>query len=369
MSLACALLGAWLSAWCPPAPPPLVEHLSGAVRLRPQVEQSADTANRMLAAAGEPYRITPSWLLEGRGLRPSELVVYLMQSPASPSARAVQRESAAAIIDSIHSDEAGIDETFEGCADLDDCVEDLYPEETGTLAIHVLNQLNKSEVGLTHSECRCIVLIEHDLRMFELVFGADWDSYVLITRYAGDEDGLREAIDQDLIPNSLTDGKAVSLKAMIAIVFLHEIGHQSNHEIIPSVLAEEAGLSDFIAAQDGSRREEFRADAFVASVLKRACFGREVQTDEYAVCLAPVELGMLNFVIGVKGKSREARCLRYFDIVEGYPNWQARFLAMGVLYNGYSSVALFQDYLETRAALARAPWVDEVPACVSALPD
>ncbi|MGP6087263.1 hypothetical protein, partial [Antarctobacter jejuensis] len=220
----------------------------------------------------------------------------------------------------------------------------------------------------TRKECRCIVLIEHELRLFELVFGADWDRYILLTRFAGFPGELEAAIEEDRLPDALTDGETVTLAAMVTLILLHEVGHSADYSIDPTEATIVSGLNELIESLDEKRREELRADAFTGSVLERACFERRLDPGEENACLAASELSMLTFIVGMKGKSRDARCLRFLDTVPGYPNWQARFMTIGLMQHpGPSSIGLLRDYIETRNNLMLLPWLSDVPVCRSAI--
>ncbi|TGN37501.1 hypothetical protein E4L95_22860 [Paracoccus liaowanqingii] len=344
----CAVLATWF-AHCVPEPPPEATQLTEAVMLRPVVEEAIDVANRLLSVSNEPFKITPFWSRDSRASDANEIVVYLMQSPASPAARVAQRNRTAEVLSSMQADQSGIDDAASDCGELDDCVDQLYPEETVNFAIRTLNELTRWEVGKTRKDCRCIVLIEHDLRMFELVFGADWDRYILLTRFAGFPGELEAAIEEDRLPEALTDSETVTLAAMVTLILLHEVGHSTDYSISSTDATMGSGLDELIDSLDEERREELRADAFTGSVLGRACFERRLDPAEENACLAAAELSMLTFVVGMKGKSREARCLRFLDTVPGYPNWQARFMTINLFqYPNASSIGLLRDYIKSK---------------------
>ncbi|WP_131802670.1 hypothetical protein [Limimaricola pyoseonensis] len=336
--------------------------------LRPVVEEAITLANRLLSVSNEPYKVTTSWSRDSRASDANEIVVYLMQSPASPAARAAQRNRTAEVLSAMQADQSGIDDGAFDCGELDDCIDQLYPEETVNLAMRTLNELTRWEVGKTRKECRCIVLIEHDLRMFELVFGADWDRYILLTRFAGFPGELEAAIKEGRLPEALTDGETVTLAAMLTLILLHEVGHSTSYSISSTETTMASGLDELIDDLHEERREELRADAFTGSVLRRACFDRRLVPAEENACLAAAELSMLTFIVGMKGKSREARCLRFLDTVPGYPNWQARFMTINLIQHpGPSSIGLLRDYVETRNSLVQLSWLSDVPVCSSAL--
>lgn len=360
MSPICALLASVLTALCAPAPPPVLDGLHPAVALRPEVERAAATANALLEAAGETPKVVPEWNLDGTPGE-DEVVVYLMGSPASPSSQAAQRKRATELVETMQTNLPEIDQRFYDCSDSDDCVEGLYPEETGTLAVNAVNQLNSWDVGKTDPDCRCVLLNENDLRIFAIVFGAAWDRYFLLNRFDSAEE-FQQALDQGRIPEMILDGRAMTLEAMLVLILLHEVGHVSPHDFGPPPDGDGGTIATYRASLDASEREEARADDFLAGVLNRACIGRPLAQDQYDACLAPPELGLLTFVIGMKGKSRVARCLRYFDTVKGYPNWQARFLTISAALNpGFSD--MLGDYLGTRAELAKEPWARTTPGC------
>lgn len=362
MSLACLVFAAILpTIACPPTPPAIVEQLGEATLLRPDVERAIQVTNDALQAAHEPFRVEASWQLNGRGLSKSEIAVYLVRSPASSRVLARERKGLEAMIAAIGTDYGGIVEDAEHCGDLDDCVETLYPEATVNLVLKVLNRLNAWELAKTSPECRCIVLIEQDLRLYRIVFGADWDRYILLTRFDNAEE-LRAALENNRIPDDLLDGEGVPLEAMVAFLLLHEVGHLTDLPLQISA-RENVDLAKFLDGLSPDQREELRADSFVARVLVARCFGQNPTGLLLHACLAPPVLSMLTFVVGMKGKSKDARCLRYFDTVLGYPNWQARLLLLDYQLEPINGYLLLSKYLSTRQQLLEQPWIGESEVC------
>ena len=367
MSLACLVFAAILPATaCPPPPPAIVEQLGEARLLRPDVETAIGVANEALQAAHESFRLVASWQLKGRGLSQDEIVVYLIRSSISARLLARERKELEATIAAIGTDFGGIVEGAEDCGDLDDCVETLYPEATVNLVMEVLNRQNAWELAKTSPECRCIVLMEQDLQLYRIVFGADWDRYVLLTRFDSAEE-LRAALASNRIPNGLLDGESVPLGAMVAFLLLHEVGHVTQVPLQIST-RDNADLAAYLGGLSPDQREELRADGFAVRVLAARCFGQNPTGLLLHTCYMPPVLSMLTFVVGMKGKSKDARCLRYLDTVPGYPNWQARLLLLNSQYvpesaNGHS---LLLEYLSTRQQLLKQPWIGESEVCNAA---
>lgn len=365
MSLACLVFAAILSATaCPPTPPAIVEQLGEATLLRPDVETAIHITNEALRASEKPFRVVASWQLNGRGLSEHELAVYLIRSPARARLLARERTELEATIAAMASDFGGIADGAEHCSDLDKCVETLYPEATTNLVMEVLNRLNAWELAKTSPECRCIVLIEQDLQLYRIVFGADWDRYVLWTRF-DNADELRAALANDRIPKGLLDGESVPLEAMVAFLLLHEIGHLSEVPLQISTGESVGNLKSYLDGLNPEQIEELRADSFVVRVLAQHCFGQNPTGLVQQTCTVPPVLGMLTFVVGMKGKSKDARCLRYLDTVPGYPNWQARLLLLNYQYvaESKSGHSLLLDYLSTREQLLKQPWIVESEVC------
>lgn len=364
MSLACMVFAAILSATaCAPTPPAIVEQLGEATLLRPDVETAIHMTNEALRASDEPFRLVVSWQLNGRGLSEDEIAVYLIRSPASPPMLVRERTVLKATIATMASDFGGIADGTEHCGDLDECVESLYPDATTNLVMEVLNRLNSWELAKTSPECRCIVLVEQDLQLYRIVFGADWDRYVLLTRFDNDEE-FRAALANDRIPKALLDGESVPLEAMIAFLLLHEIGHLSEAPLQISTGEPAGNLKAYLNGLNPRQLEELRADGFVVRVLAPYCFRQNPTGLVQQTCNAPPVLGMLTFVIGMKGKSKDARCLRYLDTVPGYPNWQARLLLLNYQYVAESkSQSLLLDYLSTREQLLKQSWIVDSEVC------
>jgi len=364
MSFVCLVFAAILSATaCPPKPPALVEELGEARTLRPDVERAIDVANDALRVAQEPFRIVASWQLNGRGLRDDELVVYLVGSPLTPRVLWEERSKLEALVTSITNDLGEINPAASNCDDKDDCVGTLYPETSIKVVMDVLNRQNTWELAKTSPECRCIVLMEQHLLLFRIVFGADWARYILLMLYDS-----RKQLQADLasgrIPDALLEGKRVPLEAMVAFLLLHEVGHVTKAPLrIPT--RDNADLAAFLDRLSREQREELRADSFITRVLAARCFRQNPTGLLLDTCNAPAVLSMLTFTVGLKGKSKDALCLRYLDTVAGYPNWQGRLLLLGYQYEevvgkGYS---LLTDYLSTRRHLLERASTSESKVC------
>lgn len=368
MSLACLLFSFFMAAAsCPPVPPEAVRARGEAIRLRPDVEAAVHTANEALLAADEPFRLVPSWHLNDRGADSDEVVVYLAKSPASAQAQAEQRMAMRQTIEAIGSDFNAIDPGADACDDLDDCVTKLYPEATVDTVFDVLNRQNSWELALSSSRCRCIILIEQDLELYRIVFGADWDRYILLTQFNTVEE-FQSALASGRLPDALLDGETVPLPAMLVFLMLHEVGHLSDRPFVAPDMPVPDGVGAFLSGLGPEKAEEVRADAFAANVLTGACIGRNPKDLLLNSCIAPTMLSMLTFVIGVKGKSREALCLRYLDPTEGYPNWQARLLLLGywLLPGSQNARTQIEDYLAKRRGLLAKDWIGNPTECARA---
>ncbi|WP_428661785.1 hypothetical protein [Reyranella sp.] len=364
MSFVCLIFAAILSATaCPPRPPPLIEALGEARTLRPDAERAIEVANDVLRVAREPFRIVASWQLNGRGLREDELVVYLVGSPLSPRELWEERSKLETLITSITSDLGEINPDASNCGDKDDCVGTLYPETSIKVVMDVLNRQNTWELAKTSPECRCIVLMEQHLLLFRIVFGADWARYILLMRYDS-KDQLQADLDSGRVPDVLLESKRVPLEAMVAFLLLHEVGHVTKVPLrIP--MRDNADLAAFLDRLSSEQREELRADSFIVRLLAARCFRQNPTGLLLDTCYTPAVLSMLTFVVGMKGKSKDALCLRYLDTVAGYPNWQGRLLLLGYQYEevvgkGYS---LLTDYLSTRRHLLEKASTSESKVC------
>ncbi|MFA1627622.1 hypothetical protein ACDY96_34330 [Rhizobium mongolense] len=369
MSLACLVFAAFLSAnTCPPNPPDVVIQLGEATLLRPHIEKSIAVANEVLQAADESFRVVASWQLNGRGLSDDEIVIYLIKSPASARLLVQERQELEEIISTISTDFEGIAEGSDECSDIHECVEALYPETTVNLVMKALNRQNRWELAKTSPECRCIILIEQDLLLYRIVFGANWDKYILLTRFDSAEE-FRTALAANRIPHDLLDGESVPLEAMVAFLLLHEIGHLTK-ESLQILTSENADMKAFFSGMDAEQLEELRADAFVARALAARCFEKKPTGLSMLTCTTPPALSTLTFVVGMKGKSKDARCLRYLDTVAGYPNWEARLLLLNYQYlpDSHGGQSGLITYLSARQELLKQPWIRESEICRRAVP-
>lgn len=365
MSVACLLLASLLSAaYCPPEPPEQVRLRGEAVRLRPSVELALETANAVLQGAGEAWRLVPSWQLGNRGAEADEIIVYLVKSPATIEMQAKQRKIVSAAAAEISKNTEGIAEDAEGCGDLDECIRSAYPRATIDMAYKALEFQNSVELAMVADVCGCIMLIEHDLEIFRIVFGADWDYLMLLSLFPTEEE-FTAALDAGRIPDILLDGQPLTLEAMLVFLVLHEVGHLSGDPFEVPEGPQVQGLQRLLSGIGAEKTEELRADSFAAKAIGKACVGMNPQGRLRDACYGPASLSAFTFLMGMKGKSREAVCLRYLDTNRRYPNWRARLLIADFVSGPDSRGGRenLRQYLETREALLSKHWIEDNPTC------
>ena len=340
---------------------------------RPEVERAVAAANDLLVAAGHEISLQTDWETEVWGLPPTDdsiITVYLVRSAATPSAVSAATDNAIATINAILETPTAVDPAYEGCRDEDDCVEFLYTQPEGApvsaneLALDVLEQIAANDLGVFRASCRCIVLKDFDLDRFNRVIGYPWDAYLLALRFETEEE-LLAAADEGRIPDSMLDGEGLTLQAWLPFLLLHEVGHAASMDSLSALQAAGTRLGDSLSSFSEPKRAEAAADAFAASILARGCFDRQLEPDVINACLGPSILSALLYTLGLYGKSKEARCVRYFDATATHPNIYLRLLIATHLQQPENDPGknLLEDFLQTRDALSVRPWISANEFC------
>ena len=326
------------------ADPREVYGFSDAGFLRPQVDAAIAIANDMLDGAGSTVRLRSSWTAEhGRkkgGDGRSEVLVYLVRQPVSvdTEARLLQdaEQSAKRFWNEIGR--ARLNEAAADCRDADDCVEAQYPPEVGRGFDALYDNRAALEIAVQQVRCNCIVLFQGDLERFDLIFGRSADQ-----------------------------SEGVPLVWHLPMILLHELGHSEQRFSRPALPGEaEAAYRRMEAMLTAAQREEVRADAFVAAVMRKRCFtGQKTSWDVSQSCMAAAAHGIFVFMQDLFGKSKEGLCRRYLPASATHPSYMLRQLALGVVIYPENplSTRLLVDFLDTQDKILAKDWIDQIDVC------
>ncbi|MGH8628984.1 MAG: hypothetical protein ACREYC_28265, partial [Gammaproteobacteria bacterium] len=233
---------------------------------------------------------------------------------------------------------AQVNENARDCRDFDDCVETQYSPEMGRSFDALYENRTALEIAVQQARCRCIVLFQSDLERFDLIFGRNSDK-----------------------------SPSVPLVWHLPTILLHELGHNEKNSVRPKLTDRaEAAYQRMEAMLTGPQREEVRADAFVATAMRKRCFtGEPVSWDVSQSCMATAAHGVSVFMQDLFGKSKEGLCRQYLPVSDTHPNYMLRQLAIGVvIYPEHPlSTKLFTDFLDTQDKILAKNWINNVDIC------
>jgi hypothetical protein len=312
----------------PSDPRTVYDDLEDADDLRPAVAESLDAANAALSLDGH-FTVVGSW----QDVRPraggNQVRVYLLRRRILIKSVENSLKAIAATIEDFHSDLANttVDPRYENCADTDPCAALLYAgTRMAGLATDVYRAFSSVDSAVTESDCRCAILMEDDLRRFELVIGP-----------------------------SITGEHSIPITWYIPWYVLHEVGHlDSRYRLVPSPSWEAL----YHRAQNGlnqAQLEEMRADAYAASLLGKACLksSQVVRDTVGSACLglALQALQLWSYLLFDKTESGLRR--QYLGDGQTHPNFLMRLLVMDVVMTDGDehAINLLSDLLAAREAL------------------
>lgn len=342
--------------------------------LRAPVSQAIQTTNDLLSASNEPIRLLADWETPPTTRTSTDLTyltVYLVRSDISANRRAVALRIIDQMIAQNLDAEVIADPAYEHCTDHDDCVERLYPlppnvdVPISTLSIQTLENIASGELAQFAPRCECLILFDFDLVRYHRVLGYAWDAYFLANLFES-EDELRTAAESGRVPSILLDGKGLSLHAILPMLLLHEVGHFRHEFAFPDTVWRSAVAKQmFDETLNETKREEVRADAYAGDVFNRGCFNRKLSEQTVEACYGAATISANMELLTLFGKSKEARCHRFFDHSDRYPNIMLRFKIMNQVLipdsdSGYQNLT---DYLDTRSILAEKSWMKTEAIC------
>jgi len=372
MTILCSILlfiGSF--SFCTANPTPYDANYDPATVLQEDMQKGVALSNSLLELSGSTTRFITDWS-PGSSLpnKSDDLVtVYLVKSGARKAFVDQSLARTRKTAEKIKNNEFEIDTKYEDCDDDDDCVENLYgsaASEASDLAIQTLSGVFESEFARVGENCHCVVLLEEDLLRFKEMFTSSWDTFLLDLRYESDEE-LLAAFEADLIPHKLLDQSNDSLPLFVPLFLLHELGHLK-HEFLPQNSEIFNDNIDQLLSEGLSEKkyEEIRADLFASDIYNRACFSGEVQEDVRNTCITSSSVSLMYYVWTLTGKSKKARCLRYFDNSSTHPNLHLRYLIKDLYFNdSEGAYNLLSDFLNTRKKIANKPWINENNTCQS----
>ncbi|WIM12912.1 MAG: hypothetical protein OJF58_003875 [Enhydrobacter sp.] len=297
--------------------------------LSAEVEEAIDVANAALELDGR-FVLRPMW----RPGRPQQALqqvpVYLLRRPNAAI------DAGTATPDMLRAFRAELARTvslsgFGNCAETDPCAAAMYAgTQMGRAATEVYNGSTAMDAAAAEINCRCVMLIEDNLRQFKLIFGPS-DQY----------------------------GQAFApLSGYVAWLALHEAGHLNRtFRLVPGAPWAElyrrtqSGLAE-------RQQEEMRADAYAASLLGRACFAQVPQRLHaiaaqacYGLTMQAAQLWLYEAFDKTDGGLRR----HYLNDGRTHPNVLMRLLAANVvMMDGRGkSAELLTKFLEKREVVAQ----------------
>ncbi|WP_376967871.1 hypothetical protein ABNQ39_36800 (plasmid) [Azospirillum sp. A26] len=145
--------------------------------LRPQVEEAIASANAALGMANQ-FVLRATWQEPVSKGGPQEVPVYLLRRrlPIHQTVEGIALAQAA--VGKFRSALATVtvDPRYEDCKDIDPCAPLMYAgTEIARLASGVVHNFSAVDSAATESDCRCVILMEEDLKKFELIIGPSID--------------------------------------------------------------------------------------------------------------------------------------------------------------------------------------------------
>lgn len=315
--------------------------LRDATTSREILEKAIDMANLLLSKQ-EDYFITPSW-------KPSDsiqsnsnnvITVFLLR----PKRYFPTFDYEKSLIDSfaLALENVQLDSTLSNCADTDECVHDMYKDSNiGTVVAQILNQHSTLQIANTNPKRKYIAFLDGDLQKFQFLF----------------ERGM---IGKNRLPN---------FENFLTIILLHEVGHLNQSFTLDSLnLPEEAKIAydKYLSLLNESKREEARADAFAAKLIREVVLNSNNLTREEKeiAYFIPIQ-SLLAYVYFLFDKSEGGICRHYFDQTNKHPNFELRYLAMSLILmpNSQPNINLLNNFIDKREAIASKPYATKNPDC------
>ncbi|WP_202350263.1 hypothetical protein [Mesorhizobium sp. 113-1-2] len=304
--------------------------LEDAAELQPSIVEALTAANAALALDGQ-FILRPSWEKSAASPGPQLVPVYLLRRRHRTSPVEKSLDGARKALEAFRSELAKtkVDPRYENCSDADPCAALIYQgSRFADLVRAVYEEFSAVDSAATESACGCVMLMEEDLKKFEVIVG----------------------------PSIVSGAPNVPVTWFVVWYILHEVGHLApSYRLQPSASWAElyhrtqSGLNE-------KQREEMRADAYAAAVLGKACFGspQGVRDVVGSACLGLAIQGMQLFFYGLFDKTEEGLKRQYLNDGKAHPNTLMRLLAMNVVMtNGdKSAVRLLSDFVDNREALA-----------------
>lgn len=222
------------------------------------------------------------------------------------------------------------------CGDLEECVHNLYKNSNiGQTVARIINQHASFNTASTKPEARWIALYDADIQRFQILYDRDLMGY-----------------------NSLPH-----FEYFITIMLLHEVGHLNTRFRLDSLTNKTESYERYLQALNDTQREEARADAFAAEMIRRAVFSpaNGLTADEKELLLYIPVQALLAYRFFLFDKSPGGLCRHYFDFTNSHPNFEMRYLAMTTLVNPAND--LLEKFLDTREALAQKSFTRTNPEC------
>ena len=293
--------------------------------LLPEVEEAIEVANTALAVEGR-FLLIPNWK-PGSGKRGVQgIAVYFLRRPGLSSEIGIAKTKE--VLDTFRTElaQAELPSQFENCTETDPCAAQMYAHtHMARLTTDLYQSSSAVDSAATESDCRCVMLIEDDLLKFRLIFGP-----------------------------SINNGKPiVPLTWYVPWYALHEVGHPGPQ--LPA--APQPGLGSPLrtnqSALNEQQKEEMRADAYAATILRKACFvqtDREVREAVSQACLGLAIQSLQFWFYGIFDKTDTGLRRQYLNDGRTHPNALMRLLAMNVVMSdgGDKPVELLKEFLDKR---------------------
>lgn len=273
-----------------------------------------------------------------------QIAVYLVESPGGVAAGAAFRDSVRQSLQAFKENQltVAVNQKYDQCTDVDECVTDLYPAETSRLAGEVIGRVASLDAAKTDLTCPVIVFQQRDLEAY--------DSFINITA---------------------EDGQHIAQKYLLSPILLHEVGHQV--EFIPSSSASWRPTFDHILSTvNEQQREELRADAFTAKTISDGCRLdlRPFDYDRKETCMAVIVQWYLHYRYLLFDRSRAGLCRLYLPDSQRHPNLLIRVLLQGLVVSEEIAPGkenMFRKELDRHErvlkALLQKSWIRTQPGC------
>ncbi|MBS0221087.1 MAG: hypothetical protein JSR91_10125 [Proteobacteria bacterium] len=301
--------------------------------LLPEVEEAIEIANAALAPE-ERFVLQPTWKPDKSLGSLQRVPVYLLRRPIPTTDTSI-----ATIEETLGTFRSGLSKTklppkLEDCAETDPCAAFVYAGvQMGRFAATIYNSSAAVDSASVEIDCRCVILLEDNLRAFKLIFGPS-------------------------IPSTQDEDPVTPLAWYVPWYALHEVGHlNASFRLSP-----DSAWGDLyrrtLSGLSQKQEEEMRADAYAAWLLRRACFAQSRHVEQNIVTQACYGLTIQStqlWLYEALDKSNDGIRRQYLDDGKKHPNTLLRLLAARlVMTDGRGKAAeLLARFLDEREALAR----------------